>query len=121
MSMVRSSFVARGILAIAVGALLAPLVATPASAQEDDPVIDPFSVPIVPSDSQSSPTIIRVDGTGSVVIEYGDEEELPRSGCYTSDIGTGIGTTACIGQASLVDPTQTPLTVGTTAAFLASH
>lgn len=121
---VRSALVVRSIIAVAIGALLAPVVASPASALED-PEVDPLSIPIVPSDAQSTPTIIRIDGTGSVVIEYGDEQELPRSGCYGNDIGTGVGssggTTACIGEPSLVDPTQTQLTVGTTADFLASN
>lgn len=123
----RTSTLHRMLLTVAAGALLAPIAATPAYAEEDDDVVfEPFSIPIITSTGStgSTGTVIEVDNSGVVLIQTGEGEGLPRSGCYPGQIEPGVASatpTTCIGQPSLVDPTSTPLTVGTTSDFLASN
>lgn len=109
------------LICVGVGALIAPLAATSASADPGDDVVIieskiPYIVenPIVPENNY-----IQLNGDGSIVISQSAMTLTDiNSQCVLSE-GSG-GTTLCVGAQSAIDPTQTALNVGGLTEFLES-
>jgi hypothetical protein len=111
--MTRTSTAVRGsVIAIVIGALLAPVIASPAAGADDDVIIIPSTIPLITQSSDSS--FITVEGTGAIDITVPTGETIQPQ-CVP--IAGGIVT--CIGAPSERDPLE-DTGVGGLSDFLAS-
>ena len=93
------------VIAVGVGALIAPLAATSASA-DDDVVIIPSKIPYIVKDPiQPELNFIQVNASGYLTISQSSvavTEIKPQ--CVLTEPGST--TTLCVGQQSAIDPNQ---------------
>lgn len=96
---------------ITLGVLLVSVGVSPAAGENDDDIaIEPINIPIY--SPSGTPTQIYLDGTGSIEVTPGSENQTVAAQCVPMD-----GNTLCLGKPSAVNP-QEELSIGGLSDFL---